>query len=120
MPLFYKGRIIAEDSPENLQARLVGAERSILRVKGDADELVSQVTKIKGVQDVKVRSDGALEFQFRLDVGAVGFDRLDGPMQAGGRRRAPSTFSAPFPLSDFSWCTSPWWCCRGPGTTCAQ
>jgi ABC-2 type transport system ATP-binding protein len=59
-----KGRIIAEDSPENLQARLVGAERSILRVKGDADELVSQVARIKGVQDVKVRPDGALEFQF--------------------------------------------------------
>ncbi len=59
-----KGRIVAEDSPENLQARLVGAERSILRVKGDGDELVSQVAKIKGVQDVKVRPDGALEFQF--------------------------------------------------------
>jgi ABC-2 type transport system ATP-binding protein len=59
-----KGRIIAEDSPENLQARLVGAERSILRIRGDADELVSQVTKITGVQDVKIRPDGALEFQF--------------------------------------------------------
>ena len=59
-----KGRIVAEDSPENLQARLVGAERSILRVRGDGDELVSQVAKIKGVQDVKVRPDGALEFQF--------------------------------------------------------
>jgi ABC-2 type transport system ATP-binding protein len=63
-----KGRIIAEDSPENLQARLVGAERSILRVKGDADELVSQVAKIKGVQDVKIRPDGALEFQFAPGV----------------------------------------------------
>jgi ABC-2 type transport system ATP-binding protein len=59
-----KGRIVAEDSPENLQARLVGAERSILRVKGDGEELVSQVAKIKGVQEVKVRPDGALEFQF--------------------------------------------------------
>jgi ABC-2 type transport system ATP-binding protein len=59
-----KGRIVAEDSPENLQARLVGAERSILRVKGDGEDLVSQVAKIKGVQDVKVRPDGALEFQF--------------------------------------------------------
>jgi len=63
-----KGRIIAEDSPENLQARLVGAERSIVRVKGDADELVSQVAKIKGVQDVKLRPDGALEFQFAPGV----------------------------------------------------
>jgi ABC-2 type transport system ATP-binding protein len=63
-----KGRIVAEDSPENLQARLVGAERSILRVKGDADELVPQVSKIRGVQDVKVRPDGALEFQFAPGV----------------------------------------------------
>ncbi len=59
-----KGRIVAEDSPENLQARLVGAERSILRVKGDGEELVSQIAKIAGVQDVKVCPDGALEFQF--------------------------------------------------------
>jgi ABC-2 type transport system ATP-binding protein len=63
-----KGHIVAEDSPENLQARLVGAERSILRVKGDADELASQVAKIKGVQGVKVRPDGALEFQFAPGV----------------------------------------------------
>lgn len=59
-----KGRIIAEDSPENLQARLVGAERSLLRVKGDAEDLLPQVRKISGVQDVKIRPDGALEFQF--------------------------------------------------------
>lgn len=63
-----KGHIIAEDSPENLQARLVGAERSVLRIKGDADELIPQVTKIKGVQDVKILSDGALEFQFAPGV----------------------------------------------------
>jgi len=59
-----KGKIVAEDSPENLQARLVGAERSILRIKGDADDLVSQIAKIKGVQDVKIHTDGALEFQY--------------------------------------------------------
>jgi len=59
-----KGHIIAEDSPENLQARLVGAARSLLRVKGDGDDLASQVSKIKGVQDVKVHPDGALEFQY--------------------------------------------------------
>jgi len=63
-----KGRIVAEDSPENLQARLVGAERSILRVRGDADDLVPQVSKIRGVQNVKVRADGALEFQFAPGV----------------------------------------------------
>jgi ABC-2 type transport system ATP-binding protein len=82
-----KGRIVAEDTPENLQALLVGAERSILRVKGDAEELIPQISKINGVQDIKVRSDGALEFQFapgvdvRPEVARIvitsGFDLLE-------------------------------------------
>jgi ABC-2 type transport system ATP-binding protein len=63
-----KGRIVAEDSPENLQSRLVGAERAILRIKGEAEDLVPQLSKIKGVQDIKVRPDGALEFQFAPGV----------------------------------------------------
>jgi len=63
-----KGRIVAEDSPENLQARLVGAERAVLRVKGEIEELVPQLSQIKGMQDIKVRPDGALEFQFAPEV----------------------------------------------------
>jgi ABC-2 type transport system ATP-binding protein len=63
-----KGRIVAEDTPENLQARLVGAERSILRVKGDPEGLMAQIAKISGVQDIKIRPDGALEFQFAPGV----------------------------------------------------
>jgi ABC-2 type transport system ATP-binding protein len=59
-----KGRIVAEDSPENLQARLMGAERAILRVKGEAEELIPTISKIKGVQDIVARPDGGLEFQF--------------------------------------------------------
>jgi ABC-2 type transport system ATP-binding protein len=63
-----KGRIVAEDTPENLQARLVGAERSILRIKGDAEELMPIISKIIGVQDAKIRPDGAVEFQFAPGV----------------------------------------------------
>jgi ABC-2 type transport system ATP-binding protein len=63
-----KGRIVAEDTPENLQARLVGAERSILRVKGDSEDLKPILSKIQGVQDIKLRPDGALEFQFAPGV----------------------------------------------------
>ena len=59
-----KGRIVVEDTPENLQARLVGAERVILRVRGDGDGLAEKVAKIKGVQNAKAQPDGALEFQF--------------------------------------------------------
>jgi ABC-2 type transport system ATP-binding protein len=43
---------------------LVGAERSFLRVRGDIDELSAQLAKMKGIQEVKSRPDGALEFQF--------------------------------------------------------
>ena len=63
-----KGHIVAEDTPENLQARLVGAERSILRIKGDAEELMPLISKIIGVQDIKIRPDGAMEFQFAPGV----------------------------------------------------
>jgi ABC-2 type transport system ATP-binding protein len=63
-----KGRIVAEDTPENLQARLVGAERSILRIKGDVESLLPQISKINGIQHTKIRPDGALEFQFAPGV----------------------------------------------------
>ncbi len=59
-----KGKIIAEDTPQNLQARLVGSERASLRVRGDADGLSKLVTKVKGVQTVHSAEDGSVEFQF--------------------------------------------------------
>jgi ABC-2 type transport system ATP-binding protein len=59
-----KGRIIAEDTPQNLQARLVGSERASLRVRGDGDGLAKVVQKVKGVRSVHVPGDGTLEFQF--------------------------------------------------------
>jgi ABC-2 type transport system ATP-binding protein len=59
-----KGRIVAEDTPENLQARLVGAEHVVLRIKGEADDLLPIIAKIEGVQNAKLQPDGMLEFQF--------------------------------------------------------
>lgn len=59
-----KGKIIAEDTPQNLQSRVVGAERAALRVRGDADDLPKVVQKVKGVQSVHPSNDGSLEFQF--------------------------------------------------------
>jgi ABC-2 type transport system ATP-binding protein len=59
-----KGRIIAEDTPQNLQARLVGSERASVRVRGDADGLTKVVQKVRGVRSVQTQGDGALEFQF--------------------------------------------------------
>jgi ABC-2 type transport system ATP-binding protein len=59
-----KGRIVAEDTTENLQARLIGAERVIIRVRGEADELAKTVKQVKGVQGVETKEDGSVEFEF--------------------------------------------------------
>ena len=59
-----KGSIVAEDTPENLQSRLVGSQRVVLRVRGDSDGLSARIAKIKGVRDVEGKSDGSIEFEF--------------------------------------------------------
>lgn len=59
-----KGEIVAEDTPENLQSRVLGAERVILRVRGDADGLGETVKKIKGTRKVETKQDDAVEFEF--------------------------------------------------------
>ena len=59
-----KGRIVAEDTPSNLQARLVGAERVVLRVRGDSDGLAKIINKVKGVESAEAKPDGTVEFEF--------------------------------------------------------
>jgi ABC-2 type transport system ATP-binding protein len=59
-----KGKIVTEDTPENLQARLVGAERVILRVRGEADDLVKTIKQVKGVEGVETKEEGSVEFEF--------------------------------------------------------
>jgi ABC-2 type transport system ATP-binding protein len=59
-----KGRIVTEDTPENLQARLAGSQRVLLRVRGEADELPAKISKIKGIRDVEAKPDGSVEFEF--------------------------------------------------------
>ena len=59
-----KGQIVAEDTPENLQSRLVGSQRVVLRVRGDSDELPVKIQKLKGVRDVEAKPDGSVEFEF--------------------------------------------------------
>jgi ABC-2 type transport system ATP-binding protein len=82
-----KGRIVAEDTPANLQASLIGSERGMLRVRGEADDLIEAIRKIKGITNVQPREDGVREFQFApgQDVRAnvarttieAGFDLLE-------------------------------------------
>jgi ABC-2 type transport system ATP-binding protein len=59
-----KGKIVVEDTPENLQSKLAGAQRVQLRVRGEADELAGKISGLAGMQEVKVLSDGSIEFQF--------------------------------------------------------
>ncbi len=59
-----KGKIVAEDTTENLQARLLGAERVVVRVRGEADELASSIKTVKGVRKVETLEDGGVEFEF--------------------------------------------------------
>lgn len=59
-----KGKIVAEDTTENLQARLLGAERVVVRVRGEADELADSIKSIKGVRKVETLEDGGVEFEF--------------------------------------------------------
>ncbi|MBL8049866.1 MAG: ATP-binding cassette domain-containing protein [Anaerolineales bacterium] len=59
-----KGKIVAEDTTENLQARLLGAERVIVRVRGDGEELADTIKEVKGVRKVETLEDGAVEFEF--------------------------------------------------------
>ncbi len=58
-----KGKIVAEDSPERLQARLTGAQRVNLMVGGDADGLDRLVAGVAGVNRVSFLPDGKLEFE---------------------------------------------------------
>jgi ABC-2 type transport system ATP-binding protein len=58
-----KGQIVAEDSPEHLQARVTGAQRVILRVSGDEDGLESLVCQVPGVTRASRSGAGGLEFE---------------------------------------------------------
>lgn len=59
-----KGKIVAEDTTENLQARLLGAERVVVRVRGEGDELADSIKSVKGVRKVETLEDGGVEFEF--------------------------------------------------------
>ncbi|HAV77824.1 MAG TPA: MFS transporter [Anaerolineae bacterium] len=59
-----KGMIVAEDTPENLHSRVLGAERVLLRVRGDADGLDATVKKVKGTRKITTNKDDVVEFEF--------------------------------------------------------
>jgi ABC-2 type transport system ATP-binding protein len=82
-----KGKIVAEDTPEQLQARLTGAQQVILKVGGDVDGLSEVLSKVPGVVCVYPGSNAEFEFetapgqdvrpQVARAVIAAGYDLLE-------------------------------------------
>jgi ABC-2 type transport system ATP-binding protein len=58
-----QGRIVAEDSPERLQARLAGAERLTVRVAGDGGDPEAALRRVRGVTSVQPRGSGEYEIE---------------------------------------------------------
>jgi ABC-2 type transport system ATP-binding protein len=58
-----KGRLVAEDTPERLQSRLIGAQRIGLKIKGDISDVIALVAATPGVTNVSPKSDDSLEFE---------------------------------------------------------
>ena len=58
-----KGKIVAEDTPEQLQKRLTGAQRFVLNIGGDADGLTSVLEKVNGVVKVTTITPGQFEIE---------------------------------------------------------
>jgi ABC-2 type transport system ATP-binding protein len=59
-----KGKIVAEDTPTNLQSRLAGAQRVVVRVRGEVDGLDARIGNVKGAREVVSKQDGSVEFEF--------------------------------------------------------
>jgi ABC-2 type transport system ATP-binding protein len=58
-----KGKIVAEDTPERLQARLTGAQRVSLQVGGDLDGIDRLISAVPGVAKVSLREDGLVDIE---------------------------------------------------------
>jgi ABC-2 type transport system ATP-binding protein len=58
-----KGKIVAEDTPERLQARLAGVQKVLLKVAGDSYGLDDVVNGVPGVVRTSQSLDGGLELE---------------------------------------------------------
>jgi ABC-2 type transport system ATP-binding protein len=58
-----KGRIVAEDTPEQLQSRLTGSNRIAIQVRGEADNLAPLLLQIPGVLKIYPQVEGNLELE---------------------------------------------------------
>ena len=70
-----RGRVVAEDTPENLTRQLKGAERLFLRVAGPADEAADRIKQLDGITTVTLTAgseegehDFHIESQLKRDI----------------------------------------------------
>ena len=56
--IIHRGKLVAEDTPKNLGARLRGAERIGLQITGDGAKLQAALAAVPGVQSVQATDDG--------------------------------------------------------------
>lgn len=59
--IIHKGEIVAEGTPEELTARLQGAERVLVRVANGAPQVMAALRQVDGVLDVERLDDGAYQ-----------------------------------------------------------
>lgn len=58
-----KGHIVAEDTPEQLQARLTGSQRVLLKVRGESQDVVPLIQPLPGILQIVEKEDGTLEYE---------------------------------------------------------
>jgi ABC-2 type transport system ATP-binding protein len=58
-----KGRIVAEDSPDKLQASLTGSQRVLLQIRGDSQDVQPIIAAVPGVTNVHPKGVDTLEFE---------------------------------------------------------
>jgi ABC-2 type transport system ATP-binding protein len=69
-----KGRIVAEDTPDNLTARLAGSQRVVMEVEGPVDSVISALRAVPGVMSVTAdRAGGDSRSVFTVET-SVGKD----------------------------------------------
>lgn len=62
-----KGHIVAEDTPEHLQTRMVGSRRVTVRVAGETTPAIAIINKIPGILSVKLTDNDAIQFENPAD-----------------------------------------------------
>ncbi|MDO9066752.1 MAG: ABC transporter ATP-binding protein, partial [Chloroflexota bacterium] len=77
-----EGRIVAEDTPQNLTSRLQSSERVLLRVARPQDEAITRLGRVPGVTGVTAQADGV--YEVNCDLGSDKREDLAAAVVQGG------------------------------------